>query len=223
MRKLVALVACFVALTALNGCLFPMGGGAKFDAQMMLGAYVMPNVKAVYVDVAKAKAGESAKKDMGAAGTQTVAVIEVKDDLTLVELTGSNMKNGDKATVVAMWVDKDGNVKKAYGGVADTEGTELKVPEPPKTEATPAAAPTDQPAPKIEDLPDATIVGITAKGKKVTVNVQGKDYVSSTWTNTDFAFFGGVMKMESSGMVIEVKEYNKEGAKAQLKPPAEKK
>lgn len=210
--KKFAVVLSLVGVMALSGCfltdMFMGGGGGAaggFDAKMMLGAMVQPNIKSM-VDLSKAKVGQSCKQ---AQGPMTVAVVEDKGDGTfMVEV---RMPMGANKTVVAYLADKDGNVKKAWGGLEGEEGTELDVPEP--KEAPKAEATGDAPKPEMEEIGTKDIQGFSCKGTKV--KVQDKWYVS--YTSEDFPFFGGVMASGEEGKDLAEVEYKAEGAKCTLK------
>lgn len=231
MKKLVITLCLIIAITVTGCSMLGLGpkpanetnntnnnaAGPKYDAKTMLKAYVMANIKMVYVDPAKAKIGQMATRDMGTM-TQTVAVVGEWEGKKLVELTGSMMKDyvSGKLAVVTMAVEENGDVVKAFGGLVGTEGVELEVPE--KKEP-PKAAPVKGEKPKTEDLGEKDMFGFKAKGTKVMMGAN----TSETWMCKDFPFFGGLMKSVSGPSKIEIKEYKAEGAKAQLKLPGAKK
>ena len=184
---------------------------SNYDPKASLKAFVMSDIKAAYVDPAKAAVGSSATRDMGNNNKMTVAVVGEMNGNKVVELTGSYMKDyaSNTPAVVAMEVDKMGNVLKAWGGLVGTEGVELPVPAPPKA----MEGSGEKIDYKTKELGSETIVGFKAKGVETTT----KHGSSKAWTNSDFPYFSGVLKTEAASAKIVVSEYMKSGAKAQLK------
>ena len=184
---------------------------SNYDPKASLKAMVPAEVKLAYVDPAKAAVGSQATRDMGNNQSQTVAVVGEKGGNKIVELTSSFMKDyaSNTPAVIALEVDKNGKVLKAWGGLVGTDGVELPVPTPPK----PVKASGEKVDVKTKDLGEITVVGVKAKGVETTT----KHGSSKAWTNKDFPFFSGVMKMEAGPSVLVISEYKKSGAKAQLK------
>ena len=213
--SIVAVAAFLCSCEQIKALMEPKGdsgstssSSSNYDPVASLKGYVMPNIKMAYVDVAKAAEGSSATRDMGNDMTSTVAVVGKKDGKTVVELTASYMKDyaSNKPAVVALLVDSSGKVHKAWGGLAGSEGVELPVPEEKPAQSGEKADV------KIEDIADVTVVGMKGDGKKYTT----KHGTSKSWTNPDFAFFGGVLQTEAGASKTVVSEYKKSGAKAQL-------
>ena len=180
-----------------------------YNPKVSLKAFVVPNIKKVYVDVSKAAVGSSATRDMGHSNTTTVAVVGEMDGKKLVELTGAFMKDfaSNKPAVVVFLVDDSGKVHKAWGGLAGGKAVELDVP--PEQKA-PAGQKMDS---KSKDIAAVTVCGIKGEGKEYT----NKFGTSSVWTNKDFAFFGGVVQTSGKNFKITLTKHSKSGAKAQLK------
>ncbi|MCM8526764.1 MAG: hypothetical protein NE327_09630 [Lentisphaeraceae bacterium] len=185
---------------------------SNYDAKASLKAMVPAEVKAAYVDPAKAAVGSTATRDMGNNQSQTVAVVGEKGGNKIVELTSSFMKDyaSNTPAVIALEVDSSGKVLKAWGGLVGADAVELPVPTPPKPVEAKGGEKVEVKTKKLDDI---TVVGVKASGLETTT----KHGSSKTWTNEEFPFFSGVMKMEAGPTVLIISDYKKSGAKAQLK------
>lgn len=185
---------------------------ANYDAKTALKSFVVSNVNGMYVNPAKAEVGSSATRDMGNNQNQSVAVVAKKGDNKIIELTSSFMKDyvSNTPAVVALEVDKNGKVLKAWGGLVGMKAVELEIPKPVAT-PTPTSS-GEKLEVKTKDLGEATIVGVKAVGTETTT----KHGSSKVWINKDFPFFSGVMKTEAGASKMIISEYKKSGAKAQL-------
>ena len=185
---------------------------SNYDPKASLKAMVPAEVKLAYVDPAKAAVGSTATRDMGNDQSQTVAIVGEKGANKIVELTSSFMKDyaSNTPAVIALEVDNAGKVLKAWGGLVGTDGVELPVPTPPKPVEAKAGEKVEVKTKKLDDI---TVVGIKASGVETTT----KHGTSKAWTNKDFPFFSGMLKMEAGPSVLVISEYKKSGAKAQLK------
>ena len=185
---------------------------SNYDPKVSLKSMVPAEVKLAYVDPAKAAVGSTATRDMGNNQSQTVAVVAAKGDNKIVELTSSFMKDyaSNTPAVIALEVDKNGKVLKAWGGLVGADAVELPVPAPMKAQPAGKGEKIDV---KTKDLGELTVAGVKAKGVETTT----KHGSSKAWTNKEFPFFSGVLKMEAGASVLVISEYKKSGAKAQLK------
>lgn len=185
---------------------------SNYDPKVSLKAMVPADVKLAYVDPSKAAVGSTATRDMGNNQSQTVAVVGEKGGNKIVEITSSFMKDyaSNTPAVISLEVDKSGKVLKAWGGLVGAEAVELPVPAPLKAQA---AASGEKIKVETKDLGELTVVGVKAKGVQTTT----KHGSSKAWTNKEFPFFSGVLKMEAGASVLVISEYKKSGAKAQLK------
>ena len=176
--------------------------------------FVQPNIK-YWVDPSKTPVGSTATQAGTAGPTKakmenTVSVVGEMDGKKIVELSGSSYKDyaSGKPAAIAFLVDDTGKVHKAWGGLIGELAVELPVPEEKKVEGKGEKVDV-----KIEDLSPITHCDIKGEGKKYTTNGAS----CSTWKNSGFAFFGGVIQQQSKDFIMKLTRHDKSGAQALLK------
>lgn len=198
MRRILALTVALAAASGVGCGMLPMGGGgggtwkpAECQNNQFGG------------DLSSAKEGQFVTYVAEAGGnktTQTVKVVGKNGGDFLVEHW---MDMGSMAYGYLFQVGGDKKIKKAWAAAkGEKEWTSITVKEPA------AAQPGDAPKPKIKESSEKKEVKAGAfdcKRIDVTVNVQGKDYESTTWFSKDApklyigSEHGGAVAMDAAG------------------------
>lgn len=221
MRSLIAPLAAALAVAiALGGCGLSVPGMGRSG-----GGYKPTEVMKTQFtgDVSSAAVGQYATyaSDMsGTKGSVKTTVVGKDGDTTWVE----QWTDGSVAYGLLLGVGKDNTISKAFAASkGDTAWTEITVKDPPKAEGQPADAP--KPVIKNSDEKKAVTAGeFAAKRTDTTVNVQGKDYTSTTWFSATAPKLymqspeGGLVAMEASGMKSWLEATGSDG-KATIEPP----
>ena len=198
------------------------------SSDMTIDMYIDGTIKASYWITVHAdpKAGQYWQTEMEAYGTKSTTrwqVASVDGDTAIIE---NQMKSsGEYAKsdyVLAYKIDLkaamgDVNVTKAWIGKPGKEAKEIKVMEKPEPMADGGAAGDYKMV--TEDFNNLEIAGGKWSGKLTTIT--GDGWESKMWV-ADNGWFGGAVKMESAGMVNELKAFG-EDAKALLKMPKDEK
>ena len=179
-------LACAVLLAGGTGCgMLPMGGGGGGFKPAECYSNQFPG------DLSDAKEGRSMTYVSEASGSKTTSTVKVvgKDgDAWLVE---SWMDMGSMAYGFLFKVGSDKKVKEAWSAAKDDkEWTKITVKDPP------AAPPGEGQKPQIKESSEKKDVkagSFDSKRMDITVNVQGKDHVSTSW------FSKGVWKLYAGG------------------------
>jgi hypothetical protein len=200
MRRILALVVAVVASTGMACGMLPFGGGGAAGGGFKP-AECMNNQFAG--DLSTAKEGQFVTyvaDNSGNKMTQTVKVVGKNGGDFLVEHW---MDMGSMAYGFLFQVGGDKKIKKGWAAAkGDKEWTSITVKEPPAAQAG------DAPKPKIKESSEKKEVkagSFDCKRIDVTVNVQGKDYESTTWFSKDapklyiHSEHGGAVAMEGSG------------------------
>lgn len=222
LRSLILPLSAVLAVAvALGGCGLSLPGMGRSG-----GGYKPTEVMKTQFtgDVSAAAAGQYAtySTDMnGTKGSIKTTVVGKDGDTTWVE----QWTDGAVAYGLLLGVAKDNTITKAYAAAkGETAWTEVTVKEPPKADGQPAA---EGPKPVIKNSEEKKAVKggeFAAKRTDTTVNVQGKDYTSTTWFSPTAPKLymqtpeGGLVAMEASGMVTALEAVGSDG-KPTIEPP----
>jgi len=156
---------------------------SKAQPKIDLGSLVMASIP-----VKNAKVGDLAQ--YSPVGSTEWAVVGEKEGHLVVE---QRLKYNEQSVVVAYLVDKEGKVKRAFGGLKDGIGAELKVPADAKGKSLEAKLPKTKEL-GVKDV-ETKAGKFSAKGVEM---VEGATLGSKTWTSNVIPFLNGMVRMEDA-------------------------
>jgi|SRR6185436_8445794 len=220
MSRFLSVVAAMAVCASFSGCgLLNFGGGGGYKPKECFN-------NAYAGDLGDAKVGRSVTYAMEAAGSKTLMTTKIVGQDGGAWWIESWMENPNMNLGYLYKVGSDKKVSEAYvANKDDKEWTKIDVKEPPKMDA-----PAGGQKPTIKESnekKDVKAGGFDCKRLDVTVNVQGKDYTSTTWYSKDVwkiampSEHGGAVAMEASGSKTSL-EAKAEDAKPTIELPAKK-
>ena len=216
MSRFLSVVAAMAVCMSFTGCgLLNFGGGGYKPKECFNNAYAG--------DLADAKVGRSLTYASEAGGAKTLMTTKIVGQDGGAWWIESWMENPNMSLGYLYKVGSDKKISEAYVAAKDDkEWTKIEVKEPPKMDA--QAGGTKPTIKESNEKKEVKAGSFDAKRLDITMNVQGKDYTSTTWYSKDVwkiampSEHGGTVAMEMTGSKTSL-EAKAEDAKPTIELP----